>query len=135
MSLHFFRLFHSFPRGKTWKMISLAYAVIFSFSNADNSFVEKGFTHILLPRFVTLLAVQTQSRIIIFSSLLGPFVDSHHSPRGPHDMTTPDRSYYPNLVKISPDFGQHLGTFGLAVEPWLDQTHLICRQSVPKRYD
>ena len=31
------------------KMVSSAYTVIPSFSNADNSFAEKGFTHILLP--------------------------------------------------------------------------------------
>lgn len=41
-----------FPWEKTCKMISLAYTVIFLFSNADSSFTEKGFTHILLPRFV-----------------------------------------------------------------------------------
>ena len=39
------------------KMVSSAYNVIFSFSHADNSFAEKGFTRILLPRFITLLAV------------------------------------------------------------------------------
>ena len=36
-------------------MVSSAYTVIFSFSSADNSFAEKGFTRILLPRFITLL--------------------------------------------------------------------------------
>ena len=60
-----------------------------SFSNAGNSFSEKGFTHILVSRFVTLVS---------------PWV------------------FW--LDCVSPKY-----------EPWLDQTRLICRRSVPKRYD
>ena len=48
-----------FPPKLNWETLANCVdTVIFarSFSNAGNSFAEKGFTHILLPRFVTLLA-------------------------------------------------------------------------------
>ena len=87
------------------KMVSSAYTVIFSFSNADNSFAEKGFTRILLHDSSLCSLYKTQNKIIFHSSLLAPFVDSYYSPRGQHDRT-PGRFYYRKFT----EFGLNLGT-------------------------
>ena len=77
----------SFPRDTICKNGSSAYTVIFSFSNADNSFAEKGFTRILLHDSSLCSLYKTQNKIIFHSSLLAPFVDSYYSPRGSHGRT------------------------------------------------
>ena len=45
------------------KMVSSAYTVIFSFSNADNSFAEKGFTRILLHDSSLCSLYKTQNKL------------------------------------------------------------------------
>ena len=64
-------------------MISSAYTVIFSFSNASNSFVEKGFYTYFFFCYHD-LSLCSLYKTQIDSSLLAPFVDSHYSPRGTH---------------------------------------------------
>ena len=102
----------------------------------------------------------TQSKIISFISLpcLSAFVDSYYSPCGPLGIT-PGRFCYHN-AKFWAEFGFAkylivpfwyasaayqarlvspwvfwLDCISPKYEPWLDQTRLICHQSVPKRYD
>ena len=141
------------------KMVSSAYTVIFSFSNADNSFVEKGFTRILLHDSSLCSLYKTQNKIIFHPSLLAPFLDSYYSPRGQHDRA-PGRFYYGKFTGFWAEFGYGkylivpfwyasaayqarlvspwvfwLDCVSPKYEPWLDQTRLICRRSVPKRYD
>ena len=102
---------------------------------------------------------KTQNKIIFHSSLLAPFVDSYYSPRGQHDRT-PGRFYYRKFTGFLDEFGYGkylivpfwyasaayqarlvspwvfwLDCVSPKYEPWLDQTRLICRRSVPKRYD
>ena len=141
------------------KMVSSAYTVIFSFSNADTSFAEKGFTRILLHDSSLCSLYKTQNKIIFHSSLLAPFVDSYYSPRGQHDRA-PGRFYYRKFTGFWAEFGYGkylivpfwyasaayqarlvspwvfwLDCVSPKYEPWLDQTRLICRRSVSKRYD
>ena len=104
---------------------------------------------------------KTQNKISFHSSLLAPFVDSYYSPRGPHDRT-PGRFYYRKITGFWAEFGYGkylhvivpfwyasaayqarlvspwvfwLDCVSPKYEPWLDQSRLICRRSVPKRYD
>ena len=81
-------------------MVSSAYTEIFSFSNADN-ILQGRVLHIFCYHDLSLcLLYKTQSKIIFYSSLLAPFVDSYYSPRGPHGRRLADF-----ITVSSPDFG------------------------------
>ena len=93
----------SFPRDTICKMVSSAYTVIFSFSNADNSFAEKAFTRILLPRFARCIKLKIKLFFIhhFWRRLLTRIIllAGHTTGRLADFITV-----------SSPDFGLNLGT-------------------------
>ena len=131
------------------KMVSSAYTVIFSFSNAE-IILQKSVLHVFwstIHHFARCIKLKIKL-FFIHHQLLAPFVDSYYSPRGQHDRT-PGRFYYRKFTGFWAEFGYGkylIVPFWYAsaayqarlVSPWvfwLDQTRLICRRSVPKRYD
>ena len=90
--------------------------------------LQRSVLHVFCYHDLSLCSLyKTQSKIISHSSLLVPFVDSYHSPRGPHDRT-PGRFYYSKFTVFWAEFryGKYLivpfwyarmvsGSFGLAM--------------------
>ena len=96
----------SLSRGKTWKMISSAYTVIFSFSNADKRFAEKGFYTYFATKNCH-FALCTKLKVKLFF-IYHFWRRLHYSPRGPHDKT-PDSFLLPqpskNITGFRAEFG------------------------------